>query len=82
MTSWSRRMQGELNQLAAQDASLAGQFTGAYPPLAQLRAKENALKSQLNLEVQNSIKRHRNHPISRRSRRSTNSTPRCSASAP
>ena len=49
-------MQGELNQLAAQDASLAGQFTGAYPPLAQLRAKENSLKSELNLEIQNSIK--------------------------
>jgi len=49
-------MQGELNQLSAEDASLAGQFTGAYPPLAQLRAKENSLKSQLNLEIQNSIK--------------------------
>lgn len=49
-------MQGELNQLAGEDASLAGQFTGAYPPLAQLRAKENALKSQLNLEVQNSVR--------------------------
>ena len=49
-------MQGELNQLAAEDASLAGQFTGAYPPLAQLRAKENSLKSQLNHEIQNSVK--------------------------
>jgi succinoglycan biosynthesis transport protein ExoP len=49
-------MQGELNQLAAQDASLSDQFTAAYPPLAQLRAKENALKTRLNEEVQNSIK--------------------------
>jgi polysaccharide biosynthesis transport protein len=48
-------MQGELNQLAAQDASLASQFTAAYPPLAQLRAKESALKGRLNQEVQNSI---------------------------
>jgi succinoglycan biosynthesis transport protein ExoP len=52
----AQTMEGELNQLAGEDASLAGQFTAAYPPLAQLRAKENALKTQLNLEVQNSIK--------------------------
>jgi len=49
-------MQGELNQLAAQDASLSNQFTAAYPPLAQLRAKETALKTELNQEVQNSVK--------------------------
>jgi succinoglycan biosynthesis transport protein ExoP len=49
-------MQGELNQLAAQDASLSNQFTGAYPPLAQLRAKESAIKTQLNMEIQNSIR--------------------------
>ncbi len=49
-------MQAELNQLAAQDASLSQQFTAAYPPLAQLRAKENLLKGRLNEEVQNSIK--------------------------
>ena len=73
-------MQGELNQLAAEDASLAGQFTGAYPPLAQLRAKENSLKSQLNLEIQNSVKSV-NRPTIRRWKRSTNSKPRCSASA-
>jgi succinoglycan biosynthesis transport protein ExoP len=49
-------MQAELNQLAAQDASLSDQFTGAYPPLAQLRAKENAIKARLNQEIQNSIR--------------------------
>jgi succinoglycan biosynthesis transport protein ExoP len=49
-------MQGELNQLAAQDASISEQFTAAYPPLAQLRAKESALKGRLNQEIQNSIK--------------------------
>jgi polysaccharide biosynthesis transport protein len=48
-------MQGELNQLAAQDASLSDQFTAAYPPLAQLRAKENTLKERLNQEIHNSI---------------------------
>jgi succinoglycan biosynthesis transport protein ExoP len=49
-------MQAELNQLVAQDASLADQFTSAYPPLAQLRAKENAIKGRLGQEIQNSIK--------------------------
>jgi len=49
-------MQTELNQLVAQDASLADQFTGAYPPLAQLRAKENAIKGRLSQEIQDSIK--------------------------
>jgi polysaccharide biosynthesis transport protein len=49
-------MQGELNQLAAQDASLSDRFTAVYPPLAQLRAKENALKARLNQEVQNSVR--------------------------
>ncbi|HVA40143.1 MAG TPA: polysaccharide biosynthesis tyrosine autokinase [Candidatus Binataceae bacterium] len=48
-------MQAELNQLAAQDASLSNQFTAAYPPLAQLRAKEGALKDRLHQEIQNSI---------------------------
>jgi capsular exopolysaccharide synthesis family protein len=49
-------MQAELNQLVAQDASLSDQFTGAYPPLAQLRARENAIKGRLSQEIQNSIK--------------------------
>lgn len=49
-------MQGELNQLYAQDASLSSRFTAAYPPLGQLRAKEGALKTRLNEEVQHSIK--------------------------
>jgi len=49
-------MQGELNQLAAQDASLSSQFTAEYPPLAQLRAKESELKARLNQEIQNSVK--------------------------
>lgn len=49
-------MQGDLAQLSAQDASLSNQFTAAYPPLAQLRAKENALRTRLNEEIQNSIK--------------------------
>jgi polysaccharide biosynthesis transport protein len=49
-------MQGQLNQLSAQDASLSNQFTGAYPPLAQLRAQESAIRMQLNGEIQNSIK--------------------------
>ncbi len=49
-------MQAELNQLYTQDASLSDQFTAAYPPLAQLRAKESALKTRLNEEIQNSIK--------------------------
>ena len=49
-------MQGELNQLAAQDASLSNQFTSAYPPLAQLRAKESAIRAQVNVEIQNSIR--------------------------
>ena len=49
-------MQTELNQLVAQDASLSDQFTGAYPPLAQLRAKENAIKGRLSQEIQSSIK--------------------------
>jgi polysaccharide biosynthesis transport protein len=49
-------MQGELNQLAAQDASLSNQFTSAYPPLAQLRAKESAIRTQVNAEIQNSIR--------------------------
>jgi len=49
-------MQAELNQLVAQDASLADQFTSAYPPLAQLRAKENAIKGRLSQEIQSSIK--------------------------
>jgi capsular exopolysaccharide synthesis family protein len=49
-------MQAELNQLVAQDASLSDQFTGAYPPLAQLRAKENAIKGRLSQEIENSIK--------------------------
>jgi polysaccharide biosynthesis transport protein len=49
-------MQADLNQLSAQDASLSNQFTGEYPPLAQLRAKEGALKARLNEEVQDSIR--------------------------
>src|SRR5262249_32137923 len=49
-------MQAELTQLSAQDASLSSQFTAAYPPLAQLRAKESALKKELNTEIQNSVK--------------------------
>ncbi|MGA8060268.1 MAG: GumC family protein, partial [Candidatus Binataceae bacterium] len=49
-------MQGELNQLAAQDASLSDRFTAAYPPLAQLRAQESMLKTRLNQEIQNSVK--------------------------
>ena len=51
-----QEMQANLNLLAAQDASLSSQFTAAYPPLAQLRAKESALKGRLDAEVQNSIK--------------------------
>ncbi len=49
-------MQAELTQLSTQDASLSSQFTAAYPPLAQLRARESALRKQLNTEIQNSVK--------------------------
>lgn len=50
-----RQMQTQLDQLYAQDASLSNQFTPVYPPLAQLRAKEGALKARLNQETQASI---------------------------
>jgi polysaccharide biosynthesis transport protein len=52
----AQTVQGELDQLAGQDASLSNQFTAAYPPLAALRAKEAALRGQLNHEIEESIK--------------------------
>ena len=48
-------MQSQLNQLAAQDASLSQRFTAAFPPLAQLRAKEDVIKGRLNQEIQNAV---------------------------
>ncbi len=50
-----QQMQADLNKLYAEDASLSDQFTAAYPPLAELRAKESALKTRLNQEIQASV---------------------------
>jgi len=40
-------LQEQLNQLYAQDASLSNEFTSAYPPLAELRAKEAEVNQRL-----------------------------------
>ncbi|HZO80778.1 MAG TPA: polysaccharide biosynthesis tyrosine autokinase [Candidatus Binataceae bacterium] len=50
-----QEMETQLNKLYAQDASLANQFTAAYPPLAQLRAQEAALKAHINQQVQAAV---------------------------
>jgi succinoglycan biosynthesis transport protein ExoP len=50
-----QQMQAELNKLYAEDASLSDQFTAAYPPLAEMRAKESALKTRLNEEIQAAV---------------------------
>lgn len=50
-----QQMETQLNQLYAKDASLSNQFTPAYPPLAQIRAQEAALKTRLNQEIQASV---------------------------
>lgn len=50
-----QEMQTQLNKLYAEDASLSSQFTAAYPPLAELRAKESALKVRVNDQIQNAV---------------------------
>ena len=74
-------MQGELNQLAAEDASLAGQFTER---LSAARAVARQGKfAQVAAQPRNPELRQEasNRPTIRRWKRSTNSKPRCSASA-